>query len=56
MRFQREFLHDLFVESDPAGFTAHFRQQPIIVAFASPKPAALQVEGYTRNQDEVQPV
>ena len=56
MRLDRHLGYDLFIESHSAGFAAHDRQNLIIITPTSPQSAAVQVEGYTRNENKVQPV
>ena len=56
MRFHRDRFDDLFIERDPAGRAAHGRQQLVIKPLTPAKPTALQVKGYTRHQNQVQPV
>src|SRR5206468_51291 len=56
VRFHRDLTDDLLVKSDPAGFPAHNRQQLVVKSFAPAQSAAMQVEGYSRYQDEVQRV
>ncbi len=56
MRFYRDRLDDLLVKCDPASNTACGRQHSIILALASSKAAALQIEGYPRHKDQVQQV
>ena len=56
MRFHRNRFDNLLVERDPAGRAAHGNQQLVIKPFAPAKPTPLQVESYTRHQNQVQSV
>lgn len=56
MRFNRDRLDDLFVKGNAASRAAHGRKQLVIKPFAPAKPATVYIKGYTRNQNQVQPV
>ena len=56
MRFDWNHIDDLFVETDPTGRAAHGRQHLVIKPLAPAKPTPLQIESYTRYQNQVQPV
>src|SRR5947209_20383122 len=56
MRLDRNRFNDLFVECDSASRAMHDRQQLVIEPFSPAKPASGWIEGYTWNQNQVQPV
>jgi hypothetical protein len=41
MRFDRDVTHNLFIERNAAGFTAHSHQQSVVEPFAPPKPVTM---------------
>ena len=56
VRFDRNGFDDLFIERDSTSRPAHGCQQLVIEPFTPAKPPAVLVKGYTRHEDQVQPV
>ena len=56
MRFDWHRLDDLFVKGSATGCPAHGRQQLVIKPLSPTQPATMTIKGYTRHQNQVQPV
>ena len=54
MRFDGDLAYDLLIKRDPNSRPAHRRQQLVIKTLAPTQSAAMQIEGYTRDQEQVQ--